>query len=148
MNCPKTNHKCSYAYRHLDCRCVDCVAHKRAAEDPILRNKSNRNWRNAHPEYVCFERMKYRCNNPNGDNWHYYGGRGIKVLLSSWHDIVDEIGQKPGVGYSVDRINNDGHYERGNIRWATVKEQNNNRRKPCKTLSRRIAGNGSILNRG
>lgn len=49
-------------------------------------------------------------------------------------DIVTAIGPRPSTEHTIDRINNDGHYSLDNIRWATMKLQNNNRRKPCQTL--------------
>jgi len=42
-----------------------------------------------------------------------------KFKFSSFEEFLAEVGKKPGSGYSIDRINNDGHYEPGNVRWAT-----------------------------
>jgi hypothetical protein len=85
--------------------------------------------------------MLRRCENPAAHNYHLYGGRGIRVH-GPWHDLATfiadieaEIGPQPegrhpsGVPlYTFDRIDNDGHYEPGNVRWATAKEQVANRR--------------------
>ena len=72
--------------------------------------------------------IKCRCTNPNNNSFHNYGGRGIKCLLNNPQEILDDIGHRPSDQYSIDRIDNDGHYEAGNIRWATKETQANNRR--------------------
>lgn len=125
--CSTTNHACSYAYKYLKCKCIQCKEYKRTCEKPKIRNARNYRWKKLHPEFRSFEAMKKRCNNKNSEHYPRYGGRGIKVLLTSWHDIVDAIGPWPGKGYSIDRIDNDGYYEASNIRWATMLEQNRNR---------------------
>lgn len=68
-----------------------------------------------------------RCRNPRHKQFHDYGGRGIelRLTLDEW---VAELGLRPSPKHSVDRVNNDGHYERGNLRWATSSEQLKNRR--------------------
>lgn len=80
------------------------------------------------PEFIAFSNMRDRCENESDEAWPRYGGRGIRVRFASLQDFVDHIGKRPGPGYSVDRIDNDGHYEAGNVRWATPTEQRNNRR--------------------
>lgn len=79
--------------------------------------------------------MKQRCLNRNHHAYRDYGGRGITVCdewILSYEDFVAdievEIGPRPGPGYSLDRINNNGHYEPGNVRWATPTVQSRNRR--------------------
>jgi len=85
----------------------------------------------ATPEWITWASMKSRCRNPNAHNYAIYGGRGIKVC-SEWADsfeaFLEAVGRKPSLEHSLDRIDVNGHYEPGNVRWATAKEQGNNTR--------------------
>jgi len=76
--------------------------------------------------------MQARCYNPKHDSFKNYGGRGITVS-DRWRNdfavFLDDMPPHPGKGYSLDRIDNDGNYERSNCRWATRKQQTNNRRR-------------------
>ena len=67
-----------------------------------------------------------RCNCPNAVNYARYGGKGVELRLTR-AELYDELGDKPFPGATVERIDTKGHYERGNIKWATQKEQQNNR---------------------
>lgn len=85
--------------------------------------------------YKEWSEMKRRCNSPKDDNFKNYGGRGIKVCdrwQNSFEAFYEDVSKLPHFGekgYSLDRINNDGNYEPNNVRWATAKQQANNRRK-------------------
>jgi hypothetical protein len=79
------------------------------------------------PTYVSFAMAKNRCNNPNAADWARYGGRGIRFCFKSFEAFVAELGIRPR-GKSVDRIDNDGDYRAGNVKWSTPIEQAANRR--------------------
>jgi hypothetical protein len=79
-------------------------------------------------EYRVWERMRQRCGNPNAHNYKNYGGRGIECRFEHFADFIAEVGPRPSARHSIGRINNDGHYEAGNVRWETRTEQNRNTR--------------------
>jgi hypothetical protein len=80
-------------------------------------------------EHTSFRSAKARCKDRKHRNWRYYGGCGIKFLFKSFEEFYAELGPKPTPQHTVDRYpNNDGHYEKGNVRWATKAEQTHNRR--------------------
>lgn len=81
-----------------------------------------REWQRKNAERVAFNAAKARCTNPQHRNWNNYGGRGIKFLFDSFEQFIAHIGTRPA-GRSLDRIDNSGHYEPGNVRWATLEEQ-------------------------
>lgn len=90
----------------------------------------------SHPEYKIWKQMRQRCNNPRSGKWGQYGGRGIKVC-SRWNDFLaflEDVGPRPSVQHSIDRIDNDKDYEPGNVRWATPFEQANNKQKTKRFL--------------
>jgi hypothetical protein len=88
----------------------------------------------ASPEYTAWNNMRSRCGNPKNSKYHDYGGRGIKVCerwLNSFENFLSDIGPKPasiGRSISLERADNDKGYEPGNVAWATVIKQANNRR--------------------
>src|ERR1700676_927487 len=98
-----------------------------AKHQPLLRQR-NREWLTANPEWRIWQNIQTRCNNPKTWNYKNYGGRGIKCLYQSYQEFIEDVGPRPSKKYSIDRINNEGHYERGNCRWATATQQAINRR--------------------
>lgn len=85
-----------------------------------------------YPEYYIWAGMIQRCTNPNNLSWPYYGGRDIRVCdkwRKSFAVFLNDIGRRPAPDLSIDRIDNNGHYEPGNVRWATHHVQMQNRRK-------------------
>ena len=83
------------------------------------------------PEYVAWQSMKMRCMNPNATGWERYGGRGIRVCdewVDSYEVFLRNVGRRPAADWSLDRIDPNGDYEPGNVRWATRRIQSRNRR--------------------
>lgn len=82
-------------------------------------------------EYMAWEGAKARCSNRNKESWPRYGGRGIR-MCEEWRNSFLAfylwVGPKPSPEHSIDRIDNNGDYEPGNVRWATMQQQVANRR--------------------
>lgn len=82
-------------------------------------------------EYIAWQSMIRRTCYPKHHKWDLYGGRGITIAPEWRHDFLafyDHLGPAPSPAHSIDRIDPDGNYEPGNVRWATGKEQYRNRR--------------------
>ena len=112
--------------------CADC----RAKEKSAAAAKGYK-----HPLYGLWWGMVCRCYDASSPSFMYYGGRGVSVhprwlgnitpgelaRIDGFHAFCEDLGERPE-GTTLDRINNDGNYEPGNCRWATLETQNNNRR--------------------
>lgn len=79
-------------------------------------------------EYQAYSKAKSRCVNPDHPRFADYGGRGIQFNFHSFEEFIAEIGPRPSNVHSLDRRDNNGHYETGNVRWATRSEQRRNQR--------------------
>jgi hypothetical protein len=91
------------------------------------------------PTYASWAAMKTRCLNERDPDYPYYGGRGITVCkrwLHSFENFLADMGKRPK-SMTLDRKNNNGNYTSRNCRWATKKQQQNNRR--CTPTKRRAA---------
>ena len=108
-----------------------CLLKETAKETGIKSRTKHGDTRN-HYLYNTWRDMRFRCNSPTCVRFHRYGGRGISVspLFENYIDfknyILENLGERPD-GYSLDRIDNDGNYEPGNLRWATPLQQTLNR---------------------
>ena len=101
----------------------------------LNKNKLTKHGLSSSKLWGTWNSMKQRCYNPNRPKFKNYGSRGIKICdewlndFQAFYEYVSKLEHFGEKGYSLDRINNDGNYEPNNVRWATYKEQANNRRK-------------------
>lgn len=125
------------AGRTLSCRCLAReVTRARSIThgcSPVKR---------ATPEYRTWNYIITRCENPKSKNYPDYGGRGIRICPAwreSFETFLADVGPRPSAGHSIDRYPDvNGHYEPGNVRWATKKQQmRNTRRSRMLTLNGR-----------
>ncbi len=99
-------------------------------------------YKSSHINYESWSCMLKRCDNPNNNRYYLYGGRGIKVC-ERWHapithgfqNFCNDMGERPGMGYDLDRIDPDGDYCKENCRWVDRTTSAWNQRKYSNNLS-------------
>ena len=115
--------------RSFSCGC-------RELEQKTTHGQAKKNSRSS--EYMIWTQIKGRCRNIANKDYASYGGRGISIC-ERWMifaNFLEDVGPRPD-STSIDRINNSGNYEPGNVRWATATEQNRNTRR-----NRMLTANG------
>lgn len=98
--------------------------------------------------YRCWDSMKQRCDNPDNPKYKYYGAKGVTYdprWREFWHFCAD-VGPRPRE-HSLDRHpDKEGNYEKSNVRWASIEEQNNNRRYQAEARSDSSTGILGVVN--
>ena len=113
-----------------------CGCYNREVKATQLREQATTHGLSGTPEHHAWKGMKRRCSSSKCKDWVNYGSRGITVCkewLESFPAFLAHIGNRPGPNFTVERINNAGNYEPGNVKWATRKEQMSNTRRSRKT---------------
>lgn len=110
-----------------------CVYHYNQvrAFGEVRERTRERHGMNTSPEYLAWENMKARCFRRSHPHYHLYGGRGISVDESwakSFIKFYEDMGERPGKGYSLERVDNEKGYCKENCIWTTQSKQNLNKR--------------------
>lgn len=110
-----------------DSKSCGCLTKDRAKE---LHTKHGHG-SNRSQEYVAWQHLSQRCNNPKDKNYFRYGARGITICerWQSFENFLADMGLKPSRKHSLDRIDNSEGYSPENCRWATFAEQMRNTRR-------------------
>ena len=139
------------AYWHFRCECgTEKVISAGAVRSGSIRScgctRNAANRMSSSSEYRVWHDMKRRCYDTKRRDYKYYGGRSIIVCerwRSSFVNFFSDMGPKPFPGATIERIDNDGNYEKSNCKWATQEEQKKNTRNV-----RKLTYNGETMSIG
>ena len=117
--CGKTTTLLAYSLKNGHTKSCGCLAGESHGERVGGQNSA---------EYRAYFNAKERCENPRHKNYKDYGRRGVTFRFESFGEFLAEVGRRPSSAYSIDRKDNNGHYEKGNVKWSTRTEQGRNKR--------------------
>lgn len=132
LNTKKWNCRCecgtekavnSYTVRNGISKSCGCLSSEIATKESTTHGLSKSS------EYHIYRTMVSRCYNENNKTYKRYGGRGIKVCdrwLNSFENFIEDVGFRPGKGYSLERKDNEKGYSPENCVWADALTQGNN----------------------
>jgi hypothetical protein len=111
-------------------RQISCGCHK-AEKTAIWNAKQKKHARYLYrtPTHSSWQSMLQRCGNPKAFGFHKYGGRGITVCerWKNFDNFLADMGERPSLDLTLDRIDHNGNYEPGNCRWSNDHTQQNNK---------------------
>jgi len=140
---PYVNNGIKYRRASFECSCkntfIEIIAKIKANQRVSCGcNYTNGNYKHGLSRTSIYNRwrsIRSRCNNPLFHKYHLYGGRGITLYepwigdFKAFYEYISELPNYDKKGYTLDRKNNNGNYEPGNIRWVNWSIQNKNKRK-------------------
>ncbi len=98
------------------------------AKGALITERKTRHGQAGTNVYRIYGLIRHRCTNPSCQAWKRYGGAGVECRFESFEHFISVMGPRPSLDHSVDRYpNRRGHYEPGNVRWATARQQQRNR---------------------
>lgn len=108
-----------------------CGCYMRDVNARLIRDRSVTHDLSQSPEYKIYQAIIQRCTNPKNKSYKDYGGRGI-LLCDRWRqgfeNFISDVGRRPTKSHLLDRRNNNGHYEPGNVHWTSRIRQGRNKR--------------------